>query len=151
MKPYNPMQNDSVISTCGGVVFADDKILFILKNDKWDLPKGRMEDGETKEETSLREISEETGLEQTELQIIEQLPTTYYYKKVDGKKRIKKTTWFFVKYTGNSNTNLTPTADEGISECRWIPVSEIPEALQNTHARITYLMDFVNQKHRFWN
>ena len=151
MKPYNPMQNDSVISTCGGVVFADDKILFILKNDKWDLPKGRMEDGETKEETSLREISEETGLEQTELQIIEQLPTTYYYKKVDGKKRIKKTTWFFVKYTGNSNTNLTPTADEGISECRWIPVSEIPEALQNTHARITYLMDFIIQKHRFWN
>ena len=42
MKPYNPMQNDSVISTCGGVVFADDKILFILKNGKWDLPKGRM-------------------------------------------------------------------------------------------------------------
>ena len=83
MKSENPMKASAVINTCGGVVFADDKILFILKNDKWDLPKGRMDGNETKEETAVREIAEETGLLETDLQILRQVPTTYYYKIID--------------------------------------------------------------------
>ena len=80
MKSENPMKADAVIPTCGGVVFADDKILFILKGDRWELPKGKMDGSETKEETALREISEETGLLEKDLLILEQLPTTYYYR-----------------------------------------------------------------------
>ena len=83
MKPENPMKSAAVINSCGGVVFADDKILFILKNDKWDLPKGHLEQNETKEEAAIREIGEETGLLENDLQVLEQLPTTYYYKIID--------------------------------------------------------------------
>ena len=147
MKSENPMKASTVINTCGGVVFADDKILFILKNDKWDLPKGRMDGNETKEETAVREIAEETGLLETDLEIVEQLPTTYYYKIIDGVKRLKKTNWFFVKYIGDMNKSFKSVLDEGITECRWMSADDISEVYQNTHVRIIYLMDFVNQKY----
>ena len=127
MKTENPMKADAVISTCGGVVFADDKILFILKGDRWELPKGKMDGSETKEETALREISEETGLLEKDLLILEQLPTTYYYKIIDGVKRLKKTNWFFIKYAGDMNKGFKPAVDEGITECRWMGVDNMSE------------------------
>ena len=145
------MKAAAVINTCGGVVFADDKILFISKNDKWDLPKGKIEQNETKEETAIREISEETGLLKTDLEILEQLPTTYYYKIIDGVKRLKKTNWFFMKYTGDMNKGFKSAVDEGITECKWISVDSMSEVYQNTHVRIMYLMDFVNQKYHLWD
>ena len=151
MKSENPMKASAVINTCGGVVFADDKILFILKNDKWDLPKGHLEQNETKEEAAVREIAEETCLLETDLQVLEQLPTTYYYKIIDGVKRLKKTNWFFIKYTGDMNRNFKPVLDEGITECRWMSADGISEVYQNTHVRIIYLMDFVNQKYYLWD
>ena len=151
MKTENPMKNDSVISGCGGVVFAEDKILFILKNDKWDLPKGKIDGSETKEETALREITEETGLVKTDLEIVEKLPTTYYYKIIDGVKRLKKTNWFFVKYTGDMNASMKSDGEEGIMECRWIGFDDLGTVYQNTHIRIIYLMDFVNQKYQLWD
>ena len=151
MKAENPMKAAAVINTCGGVVFADDKILFILKNDKWDLPKGHLEQNETKEEAAVREIGEETGLLKTDLEILEQLPTTYYYKIIDGVKRLKKTNWFFMKYTGDMNKGFKSAVDEGITECKWISVDSMSEVYQNTHVRIMYLMDFVNQKYHLWD
>ena len=151
MKTDNPMKAAAVINTCGGVVFADDKILFILKNDKWDLPKGKIEQNETKEEAAVREISEETGLLKTDLEILEQLPTTYYYKIIDGVKRLKKTNWFFMKYTGDMNKGFKSAVDEGITECKWISVDNMSEVYRNTHVRIMYLMDFVNQKYSLWD
>ena len=151
MKTENPMKSDAVIPTCGGVVFADDRILFILKGDRWELPKGKMDGSETKEETALREISEETGLLKTDLLILEQLPTTYYYKIIDGVKRLKKTNWFFIKYTGDVNRVFKPAVNEGITECKWISVDSMSEVYRNTHVRIMYLMDFVNQKYSLWD
>ena len=98
-----------------------------------------------------REIAEETGLLETDLEIVEQLPTTYYYKIIDGVKRLKKTSWFFIKYTGDMNRNFKPVLDEGITECRWMSADSISEVYQNTHVRIIYLMDFVNQKYYLWD
>ena len=145
------MKAAAVINTCGGVVFADDQILFIMKNGKWDLPKGKIEQNETKEEAAVREISEETGLLETDLEILEQLPTTYYYKIIDGVKRLKKINWFFMKYTGDMNKGFKSAVDEGITECKWISVDSMSEVYQNTHVRIMYLMDFVNQKYHLWD
>ena len=151
MKIENPMKADVVIPTCGGVVFADDRILFILKGDRWELPKGKMDGSETKEETALREISEETGLLEADLEILEQLPTTYYYKIIDGVKRLKKTNWFFMKYAGDMNMGFKPAVEEGITECRWMGVDNMSEVYRNTYVRIMYLMDFVNQKYHLWD
>ena len=63
----------SKIKTAGGIVIKDDKILFIYKNGRWDLPKGKLERGFKSRETALIEISEETGLPQKELLILKKL------------------------------------------------------------------------------
>ena len=49
----------SKIKTAGGIVIRDDKILFIYKNGRWDLPKGKLEKGNSSRETAIIEISEE--------------------------------------------------------------------------------------------
>lgn len=53
--------------SCGGVVIFRGKILLLYKNyrnryEGWVLPKGTVEQGETHEETALREVREETGV-----------------------------------------------------------------------------------------
>ena len=106
---------------------------------------------ETKEEAAVREIGEETGLLKTDLEILEQLPTTYYYKIIDGVKRLKKVNWFFMKYTGDMNKGFKSAVDEGITECKWVSVDSMSEVYQNTHVRIMYMMDFVNQKYHLWD
>ena len=91
MKAENPMKAAAVINTCGGVVFADDQILFIMKNGKWDLPKGKIEQNETKEEAAVREISEETGLLKTDLETSDQaLQKTFRSRIVSMKFCIRK-------------------------------------------------------------
>ena len=52
----------SKIKTSGGIVIKNDKILFIRKNNRWDLPKGKLEEGVNSRDTAIVEISEETGL-----------------------------------------------------------------------------------------
>ena len=54
----------SNIKTAGGIVIQNDRILFIYKNGRWDLPKGRLESGNSSRKTAVIEISEETGLPQ---------------------------------------------------------------------------------------
>ena len=46
----------SRIKTAGGIVIKDDKILFIHKNGRWDLPKGKLEQGVNKRNTAIIEI-----------------------------------------------------------------------------------------------
>ena len=55
------------IRTAGGLVIQNDKILFIYKRDKWDLPKGKIKQGNTKRETAIIEVEEETGLKYEKL------------------------------------------------------------------------------------
>src|SRR5690606_3640344 len=77
----------------GGKVYNDKgEILFIYRNDKWDLPKGKIEGIETIEETALREVMEETGV--AGLKIVKPLETTYHIFKRNGRYKIKITYWF---------------------------------------------------------
>ena len=81
----------SKIKTSGGIVIKDDKILFIRKNNRWDLPKGKLEKGVNIRYTAIVEIAEETGLQTKDLAIMKKLIPTHYHKKVDGVVIVKKT------------------------------------------------------------
>ena len=96
----------SKIKTAGGIVIRDDKILFIYKNGRWDLPKGKLEKGNSSRETAVIEISEETGLEKSHLSVMKKLIPTHYHKKVDGVVIVKKTYWYLVEYTGDMKKNV---------------------------------------------
>ncbi len=121
----------------GGKVYNDKgDILFIYRNGKWDLPKGKAEKKETIEITAIREVEEETGVKGVE--IIKPLETTYHIFKRNGKYRIKVTYWFEMKtaYDGP----LEPQENEGITKVEWLGVGESKMALVNSYANIKLLV-----------
>ena len=130
------------IKTAGGIVLKDDKILFIYKRGRWDLPKGKVEEGASSRKTAKIEISEETGLPKSQLKILKKLIPTHYHKRVDGEVVVKKTEWFLIKFNGDENTPLIPDRNEGITECKWFTFDELVLVLEESHERIRYLIEF---------
>ena len=132
----------SKIKTSGGIVIKDDKILFIRKNNRWDLPKGKLEKGVNSRDTAIVEISEETGLKTKDLSILKKLIPTHYHKKVEGFIIVKKTYWYLVEYRGKFDHPLVPDQNEGITDCRWFSFDELILVLEESHERIRYLVEF---------
>jgi 8-oxo-dGTP pyrophosphatase MutT (NUDIX family) len=121
----------------GGKVFNDKgDILFIYRNDKWDLPKGKIEGNESIERTAIREVTEETGV--NGLEIVKPLETTYHIFKRNGKHRIKITYWFEMKTSFNGY--LYAQEEEGITKVEWLNNEQTMEALENSYANIKLLI-----------
>ena len=121
----------------GGKVYNDKgDILFIYRNDKWDLPKGKAEKKETIEETSIREVEEETGVKG--LKITKPLHTTYHIFKRNGRYRIKITYWFEMKT--NYDGKLQAEESEGITKVAWLNKKQSKKALENSYANIKLLV-----------
>lgn len=121
----------------GGKVYNDKgDILFIYRNNKWDLPKGKIDGKESIEAAALREVEEETGV--NDLEIIKPLETTYHIFKRNGRHRIKITYWFEMKssYKGE----LVPEEIEGITHVEWLNAEQTQKALENSYANIKELM-----------
>ncbi len=106
-----------VIEAAGGVVSnKHGEILFIHRIGRWDLPKGKIEKGESLEQAALREIEEETGLK--ELILEEFLNNTFHiYTERNGEKILKTTYWFKMNYVGNETPK--PQTEEGITAVSW--------------------------------
>ena len=120
----------------GGVVTnKKGKVLFIYRNDKWDLPKGKLDKGETIEECALREVEEETGVKNLKIENI--LQTTYHVFKRNGKYKLKEVHWFAMKtsYKGP----LVGQKNEGIERVKWKGPKKIEKALQNSYTNIKIL------------
>jgi ADP-ribose pyrophosphatase YjhB (NUDIX family) len=121
----------------GGKVYNDrGDILFIFRNGKWDLPKGKIDGKETIEAAALREVEEETGVK--DLKIVKPLETTYHIFKRNGRHRIKITKWFEMQssYTGE----LVPEEIEGITKVEWLNPEQTQKALENSYANIKELI-----------
>ena len=122
----------------GGVVTNKaGKVLFIYRNNKWDLPKGKLDKGETIEECALREVEEETGVKG--LKIENFLKTTYHVFKRNGKYRLKEVHWFAMKTSYDGK--LVPECDEGIVKVKWKGPKKIQKALQNSYTNIKILFE----------
>lgn len=126
----------NVIAGGGKVYNEKGEVLFIYRNDKWDLPKGKAERKETIEETSIREVEEETGVKG--LKITKPLETTYHIFKRNGRHRIKITYWFEMKTTFSGK--LYPQEKEGITKVEWLNKKESVKALENSYANIRILV-----------
>ncbi|MDO6760268.1 NUDIX domain-containing protein [Tamlana sp. 2_MG-2023] len=126
----------NVIAGGGKVYNADGDILFIYRNDKWDLPKGKAERHESIQETAIREVTEETGV--GGLVITKPLDVTYHIFKRNGRYKIKVTHWFEMKT--NFTGNLYAQEEEGITKVAWLNASEAHEALNNSYANIKLLV-----------
>lgn len=117
----------------GGIVRNDEnKILFQFRRGKWDLPKGKLEEGETIEECAVREVEEETGLQHVQLGKL--IDTTHHFYKEKGKDIEKETHWFAMSVSGSQK--LLPQIEEDITELRWVAKDEIQDYLTNTFKNI---------------
>lgn len=131
-----------VVKAGGGLVYNKaGEVLFIFRNGKWDLPKGGIEKGESIEEAALREVEEETGV--NELKIVQKLQKTYHVFKRNGTYKLKVTHWFEMKtgYTGK----LTGQENEGIEKVAWLQPDEIKEALKNSYENIKLLFEVTKE------
>jgi ADP-ribose pyrophosphatase YjhB (NUDIX family) len=127
-----------LIKAAGGLVHTkEDEILLIFRRGKWDLPKGKLEDNEKIEDCAVREVNEETGLENIEIE--KPLCITYHTYHQDGKYILKESHWFLMK--AKKQTNLLPQLEEGIDRCKWVAIDQLAPYMENTHASI---LDVVN-------
>jgi 8-oxo-dGTP pyrophosphatase MutT (NUDIX family) len=126
----------NVIAGGGKVYNAKNEILFIFRNGKWDLPKGKAEAKETINQTALREVEEETGI--TGLSITKPLEITYHIFKRNERHYIKVTYWFqmYSEYEGT----LVPQEKEGITKVKWIPETKLKKVLNNSYSNIKLLI-----------
>ncbi|MCO6493377.1 MAG: NUDIX hydrolase [Phaeodactylibacter sp.] len=105
-----------IIEAAGGVVYnPKGEVLLIFKRDHWDLPKGKIDDGESREAAAVREVLEETGLSSAELGDF--LGVTYHtYRGPKGGRVLKYTYWYRMKA---ADETLAPQAEEDIEHAEW--------------------------------
>ena len=119
----------TIVQAAGGLVFNKHKdILLIFRRNKWDLPKGKLDEGETIEQCAVREVEEETGLQNILLK--GHLLNTYHTYHESGKFILKESHWYNMAI-GDAQT-LIPQAAEQITDARWVKKSQLAELMENT-------------------
>lgn len=121
------------VNAAGGLVSnRRGDYLLISRNGLWDLPKGHQEAGEDIRVTAMREVQEETGVDELELR--ELICTTDHCYIRDGIWHLKHTWWFDMLYT--NPVDLTPQREEDITKAAWVAKSSLPPFLKNTYPSI---------------
>jgi len=126
-----------IVEAAGGLVErTDNKLLFIFRNNKWDLPKGGVEKKELIIEAAQREVTEETGV--SDLIVQKQLSETFHIFKKGKRFRLKKTYWFKMstKYMGET----IPQTEEGIKKIEWVSKEKIDEILNDAFENIRIIV-----------
>jgi len=127
----------TAIEAAGGIVQNLKKeIMFIYRLEKWDLPKGKIEAGETPEIAAEREIKEETGIK--DIEIGKKIGKTYHTYEAYGKHFIKTTHWFH--FNSKHAELLKPQLEEDITMIKWFSTREIKTPLQNTYASVSDIL-----------
>ncbi len=126
------------IVAAGGVVRnQDNKILFIERNGLWDLPKGKLEKGESVELCAVREVEEECGI--SGLEIVSELSSTFHTYEHKGKQVLKRTYWYEMKTEFSGQ--LIPQEEEGITKVEWLGIDELDKVRNNTFKSILELLN----------
>lgn len=107
----------SEVEAGGGLVRNEKgEYLLIYRRGSWDLPKGKIEPGESKKSASIREIEEETGIKQ--LNIIHKIGVTRHtYRSGQGRRLIKKSHWYLME---TKKQKLVPQVEEDIEKAVWM-------------------------------
>lgn len=127
-----------LIEAAGGLVKnSDGTYLFIYRNNKWDLPKGKLEKSEKKKDAAVREVEEECGIKVAKLE--DKLCKTYHMYMWKDKTVLKKTHWYLMRHKGKAK--LVPQIEEGITDVRWFNKDQIVQIIHNTFPSIIDVLE----------
>lgn len=122
-----------LIEAAGGIVLNHQgDILMIHRLGKWDLPKGKVDEGETIEQAATREVSEECGIEQPA--IVSFFQTTYHTYFLKNRWVLKPSHWFIMDAV--KDEALIPQLEENITQVKWVNRSDIAAYLPESYASI---------------
>lgn len=130
----------TVVQAAGGLVKnKSQQILMIFRRGKWDLPKGKLDEGETLESCALREVKEETGIQSLVLK--GKLLTTYHTYHEGSRYILKESHWYLIEATGKDQ--LVAQQEEDITSIEWVEKEDIENKLENSFPLIR---DVINAK-----
>lgn len=133
-----------VVRAAGGVVTNDlGELLMIRLRNRWDLPKGHIEEGEDSRTAALREVEEETKIK-TEALDSEPLATTWHAYNIYGPWELKSTDWWRMQATEDATPQ--PQNEEGITEVRWMDGEARAEALEESYETIKEVVRALDAK-----
>ncbi len=129
------IMNKKKITAGGGLVTNESgELLMIYRRSKWDLPKGKLDAGETIEECALREVREETGLTHLTLGKLVDISYHEYFDTYLSEEIIKETHWFLMKAEGNQE--LVPQTEEDITAIKWVSGKTLDACLADSFQNI---------------
>lgn len=124
----DPFLPPAPVTAAGGLVVrrgeAGPEVLLIFRRGAWDLPKGKLDPGETVEDCAVREVREEIGID--DLRVLAPAGTTVHGYPEGGRYLVKTTHWYFMR---TPERDFTPEEREGIQEVVWVPWAEASERL----------------------
>ncbi|MEO7961123.1 MAG: NUDIX domain-containing protein [Ginsengibacter sp.] len=127
----------TLIKTGGGLIRNPvGDILLIFRRNKWDLPKGKLDKGETLEQCAIREVQEETGL--IKIVIVSNLGVTYHTYTEYGKEILKESQWYMMAAHGDEH--LVPQTEEDITDIRWVKKEDLSNYFTNTFPTIKSIL-----------
>jgi 8-oxo-dGTP pyrophosphatase MutT (NUDIX family) len=120
-----------IIMAGGGVVTnVHGDLLMIFRRGKWDLPKGKLDKGETIEACALREVTEETGVQNLILGKLVVVTQHTYFDVYQNQEVIKESHWYRMTVAGVPI--LVPQIEEDITAIEWTKASEIATRLKES-------------------
>ncbi len=133
------------IIAAGGLVLNEKKeILMIFRRGKWDLPKGKLDEGEKIEDCAVREVMEETGLTQLDLGTLLIITHHTYFDPWIKEDVIKETHWYLMK--ASSDQPFIPQTSEDIEIIEWVSKDQINQRLKNSYDTIVEVVRKVSDE-----
>lgn len=118
------------VQAAGGAVTDEHgRLLVIHRMGRWDLPKGKVEQGEPIDVAAVREVREECGL--LDIQLLRPLCQTWHTYERKGVPHLKRTDWFLM--SAGSSGPLAAQTEEDIDEVRWADAEGLAELRRDTY------------------
>jgi 8-oxo-dGTP pyrophosphatase MutT (NUDIX family) len=133
-KYYTHFMLKSIIAAGGIVINPDNEILWIFRRGFWDLPKGKLDQGETIEACAIREVMEETGMQNLVLNDLI-LTTKHQYHDSYLNEAVEKTTYWY-KMTTNTFQDGVAQSEEDIEAIEWVKIDQLEPYLAKTYDTI---------------
>jgi 8-oxo-dGTP pyrophosphatase MutT (NUDIX family) len=111
------------------------------------LPKGNVDPGEKPEQTAVREVREETGLEAEVISKLSDIKYVYVRSWGDRQRVFKIVSFFLLRYRSGRIGNITPVMRGEVRQALWLPLEEAPQKISYRGERdvIKVALEYVAQ------